>query len=119
VELYLHSHNTPSWGGAQLKKAQGQLYLHLTLPMEKLDKIKKPELTYSADKCGCQMINKPTKAHWPKRGVSLCTPIFVTILACTKAVGRFIPPIAVFKGKKYRSEFADGFSDCSLLTKTD
>jgi hypothetical protein len=27
VELYLHSPNTPSWRGAQLKEAQGQLYL--------------------------------------------------------------------------------------------
>jgi hypothetical protein len=27
VELYLHSPNTPSWRGAQLKKAQAQLYL--------------------------------------------------------------------------------------------
>jgi hypothetical protein len=26
VELYLHSPHTPSWRGAQLKKAQGQLY---------------------------------------------------------------------------------------------
>jgi hypothetical protein len=31
VELYLHSPNTPSWRGAQLKKAQGQLYLYLHL----------------------------------------------------------------------------------------
>jgi hypothetical protein len=29
VELYLYSPNTPSWRGAQLKKAQGQLYLYL------------------------------------------------------------------------------------------
>jgi hypothetical protein len=29
VELYLHSPNTPSWRGAQLKKAQRQLYLYL------------------------------------------------------------------------------------------
>jgi hypothetical protein len=29
VELYLHSPNTPSWGGAQLGGAQGQLYLYL------------------------------------------------------------------------------------------
>jgi hypothetical protein len=28
VELYLHSPNTPSWSGAQLKE-QGQLYLYL------------------------------------------------------------------------------------------
>jgi hypothetical protein len=29
VELYLHSHNTPSWCGAQSKmKAQGQLFLY-------------------------------------------------------------------------------------------
>jgi hypothetical protein len=27
MELYQHSHHTPSWRGAQLKKAQGQLYL--------------------------------------------------------------------------------------------
>jgi len=27
VELYLESTNTPSWRGAQLKTAQGQLYL--------------------------------------------------------------------------------------------
>jgi hypothetical protein len=32
VELYLHSPNAPSWRGAQLKKAQGQLYLHLPCP---------------------------------------------------------------------------------------
>jgi hypothetical protein len=29
VELYLHSPSTPSWHGAQLKGAQGQLYLYL------------------------------------------------------------------------------------------
>jgi hypothetical protein len=28
VELYLHSPNTPSWRGAQLGGAQGQLYLY-------------------------------------------------------------------------------------------
>jgi hypothetical protein len=27
VELYLHSHNTPSWRGAPLRKAQRRLYL--------------------------------------------------------------------------------------------
>jgi hypothetical protein len=31
VELYLHSPNTSSWRSAQLKKAQGQLYLYLYL----------------------------------------------------------------------------------------
>jgi hypothetical protein len=28
VELCLHSHNTPSWHGAQLGRAQGQLYVY-------------------------------------------------------------------------------------------
>jgi len=32
LELYSHSPNTPSWRGAQLKKAQRQLYLYLTRP---------------------------------------------------------------------------------------
>jgi len=27
VDPYLHSLNTPSWRGAQLKEAQGQLYI--------------------------------------------------------------------------------------------
>jgi hypothetical protein len=31
VELYLHSSDTPSWRGAHLKKAKGQLYLYLYL----------------------------------------------------------------------------------------
>jgi hypothetical protein len=31
VELYLHSSNTPSWRGGQLRKAQGQLCLYLYL----------------------------------------------------------------------------------------
>jgi hypothetical protein len=31
VDLYLHSPNTPSWRGAQLKTGQGQLYLYLYL----------------------------------------------------------------------------------------
>jgi hypothetical protein len=40
----------------------------------------------------------------------------VTIMPCANAVGNFIPSLATFVGKKYRSEFADGFPDCSLET---
>jgi hypothetical protein len=31
VELYLHSPNAPSWRGAQLGGAQGQLYLYCSV----------------------------------------------------------------------------------------
>jgi hypothetical protein len=31
VKMYLHSPNTPSWHGAHLGGARGQLYLHLKL----------------------------------------------------------------------------------------
>jgi hypothetical protein len=31
VEIHFYSPNTPSWRGAQLKKAQGQLYLYFYL----------------------------------------------------------------------------------------
>jgi len=31
MKLYLHSPNTSSWRGAQLKKTQEQLYLYITL----------------------------------------------------------------------------------------
>jgi hypothetical protein len=30
MELYLHSPNTPSWRGAQLKEAQGQFFFTFT-----------------------------------------------------------------------------------------
>jgi len=33
VDVYLHYPNTPSWRGAQLKKAQGQLYFYLYVCM--------------------------------------------------------------------------------------
>jgi hypothetical protein len=36
VEIYLHSPNTPSWRGARLKKAQGQLYLYLYLRLKEI-----------------------------------------------------------------------------------
>jgi hypothetical protein len=36
VELYLHSPSTPSWRGAQLGRAQGQLYSLPLLPLIKL-----------------------------------------------------------------------------------
>jgi hypothetical protein len=38
VELYLHSPNMPSWRGAQLKEAQGQLYLYLYLILTSLQR---------------------------------------------------------------------------------
>jgi hypothetical protein len=38
VELYLHYPNTPSWRGAQLKTAQGQLHLYL-LPLYSMKRI--------------------------------------------------------------------------------
>jgi hypothetical protein len=36
VELCLHSPNAPLWRGAQLRGAQGQLYLYLSLWLEDL-----------------------------------------------------------------------------------
>jgi hypothetical protein len=35
VELYIHCPNTLSWRGAQLRKAQGKLYLYLTFTGDK------------------------------------------------------------------------------------
>jgi hypothetical protein len=53
VELYLHSPNTPSWRGAQLGGAQGQLYLYLYLLMRSEDKCDLPDLQFR----GSNMIN--------------------------------------------------------------
>jgi hypothetical protein len=36
VELYLHAPSTPSWRGAQLGEARGQLYLYI-LPREPVE----------------------------------------------------------------------------------
>jgi hypothetical protein len=49
----------------------------------------------------------------------LYTLKLVTILACTNLVGRFIPPIAKFRGKIYRWELADGFQSGSSVSVTD
>jgi hypothetical protein len=68
--------------------------------MERLDIINKPELINNADRSVCQLNNKSTDECFPRREVS--------IPFCTSAFGNFIPPVTVFKGKKYRQEIGDG-----------
>jgi hypothetical protein len=40
-------------------------------------------------------------------------------LAYVNAVGNSIPPMTIVKGKKYRLEFAVGFTNGSFVTMTD
>jgi hypothetical protein len=40
-------------------------------------------------------------------------------MACRNAVGKFIPPMGVFKRQEFHSEFAEGFPDGSFVTITD
>jgi hypothetical protein len=47
VDLYLHFPHTPSWRGAWLKKAQGQLYLYLCFTLE--NKVKSSSRHHSDD----------------------------------------------------------------------
>jgi len=46
VELYLHFPNTPSWRGARLRKAQGQLYLYFTAALKAYE----PKLVHTSEK---------------------------------------------------------------------
>lgn len=94
--------------------------------MERLDLLHKPNLIYNADESGCAMNNKPIKKVFAEKGSKAvysqtCVERgeLVTILACTNATGNFIPPMAIFKGKKFHKEFSDGFPNGSLVTMTD
>jgi hypothetical protein len=46
-------------------------------------------------------------------------PELLTIVASTKAVGKFVSPMAIFKGKQTHSEFTEGFANSSLVAVTD
>jgi hypothetical protein len=63
VELYLHFPNTPSWRGAQLGGAQGQLYLYLYVkgPM-RLDRSK--DMSAHVSSCNNYNLNALTPAVW-------------------------------------------------------
>jgi hypothetical protein len=45
--------------------------------------------------------------------------LLIRILACRKPGGNFLPPMAIFKGKAYSLESADGFPAGSSVTITD
>jgi len=49
----------------------------------------------------------------------LCTSQLVTVLSCTNATGSLIPPTTIFKGKTYKSKFADGFPNGSFVATAD
>ncbi|XP_069703714.1 uncharacterized protein [Periplaneta americana] len=94
--------------------------------LETCDLVNKPHLIYNAHETSCQMNNKPTRKLFAEKGtrtVYLQTCVesgeVVTILACTNATGNFIPPMAIFKGKKFHKEFADGFPNGSLVTMSE
>jgi len=61
------------------------------------------------------LAEKGRKAIFSKISVEMWE--LVTIMPCANAAGNFIPPFATFVGgKKYRSEYADGFQNCSIVT---
>lgn len=94
--------------------------------LEDADLMDKPQLIYNADESGCQLNNKPTRKVFAEKGsravyAQTCVERgeLVTVLACTNATGNFIPPMAIFKGKRFLPEFSDGFPNGSLITMTD
>ena len=103
-----------------------QYFTLLGKTLEDLNLFDKPHLIYNCDESGCQMNNKPNKKLFAEKG---CRAVYsqtcvergelVTILACTNAIGNFIPPMAIFKGKKYHSEFSDGFPNGTLVKMSD
>ena len=94
--------------------------------VEKFGIMNKRERLWNAEGSGCQLNNRPTKkkvslegkrSHVLKNFCELGE--LVTVMACWSADVSFIPPVTMFRGRKYRSEFGGGFSDCSLATMTD
>ena len=103
-----------------------QYFLLLRDSLEKFHLVDKPHLIYNCDESRFQLNNKPHKKLFTIKG---CGSVYsqtcvergetVTVLACTNAIGSFIPPMAIFKGKKHRDEFSDGFPNGSLVMMTD
>jgi hypothetical protein len=75
VELYLHSPNTPSWRGAQLGGAQGQLYLTFTYKLTPWNTVLLDKLTVT------QLVKKFPAFYGPRRFIALVSPSLVPILS--------------------------------------
>lgn len=78
--------------------------------------VSKPQMIYNVDETGCAMNNRQTQKVVAKTGSKLVvkqTSVergeLVTIVACCNATGQYIPPMAIFKGKKFHKEWEEGF----------
>jgi len=84
-----------------------------------VEKVDISHLIYNCAECGCQLNNRPTKGLSDNKGRTAYIPKFVTTLTCSNATDIVIPPKPKSRGKKIRSEFADGFRNGSLVTMFD
>jgi len=80
-----------------------------------------PHAVYNADESGLQLHLRPGKVLAAKgdRSVLQVTNSErgqnVTVVACCNAVGNFIPPMVIFKGQRFKPEFADGAPPGTLI----
>ena len=90
-----------------------------------LDILDKPQNIFNMDETGCPMNNKTEKvlAQKGSKVVYQRTNVErgenVTVVTCANATGSFIPPMAIFKGKRYRSEFALNMPPGAVVTMTE
>ena len=115
-------------GGLQLARCSGlnQRYVseYFSLLWETVEKfgiVNKRERVWNAEESGCQLNNRRTKkkkkvSQEGKRSRVLKNVCelgeLVTVMDCWSDDVSFIPMVAMFRGREYRSEFGGCFSNC-------
>ena len=84
-----------------------------------------PERVYNVDESGFPLCNKPLKvvAQKGRHEVVKITNVErgenVTAVVCCSAVGTFIPPFIIFKGKRFKDVYKKDLPPASIVEMTD
>ncbi|XP_063241227.1 uncharacterized protein LOC134541602 [Bacillus rossius redtenbacheri] len=85
-----------------------------------------PAAIYNCDESGFPLNNKPASKILAQKGSPTVVSQTcvergenVTVVACTNAVGNYIPPFVIFKGKRYHKEYKDGFPNGTEVIMTE
>ena len=94
--------------------------------LQKTGLMNKPGCLYNQDETGCPMNNKPSNKVITLKGSKhvvshTCVERGenVTVAVCTNAIGQYIPPFVIMKGKRFHNEYQDGFPNGTKVVMSD
>ena len=97
----------------------------LGVELDKLGLRQSPQAIYNMDESGLHLHFRPGKVLAAKgdRSVLQVTQSEraenVTVVGCCSAMGHFIPPLVIYKGKRNKAEFADNLPPGSSVAMSD